>query len=88
MKVFGSINIRRSLPDNPLHPRSLTLKGGCCDVDTCNTHDPENDPTEPPGYIRTTIPSGKFLSFTRVYFSSFLLEVASDPCQNMFSPQW
>ena len=68
MKVFGNINMRRSLPDNPLHPRSLTLKGGCCDVDKCNTHDPENDPTEPPGYVRTTIPSGKFILFTRVYY--------------------
>lgn len=57
MKVFGNINIRRSLPDNPLHPRSLTLKGGCCDVDKCNTHDPENNPTEPPGYVRTTLPN-------------------------------
>ncbi|VDI02135.1 uncharacterized protein LOC143047653 [Mytilus galloprovincialis] len=58
MKVFGNINIRRSVGDHPLHPRALTLKGGCCDVDKCNSHDPENEPTEPPGYVRTTIPNG------------------------------
>ena len=61
MKVFGNINIRRSVGDHPLHPRALTLKGGCCDVDKCNSHDPENEPTEPPGYVRTTIPNGNYL---------------------------
>ena len=60
MKVFGNINIRKRTLDSPLHARSLTLKGGCCDVDLCNVHDPENEPTEPPGYVRTTIPSGKY----------------------------
>ena len=43
-------------------PRALSLLGGCCDIDKCNIHDPEKEPTEPPGYVRTTIPSSKLKS--------------------------
>ncbi|XP_060063640.1 uncharacterized protein LOC132544090 [Ylistrum balloti] len=63
LNIFGEINTKRSIQD-----RSYTLKGGCCDHDNCNYHDPALRPIDP-SPVSTVRP---------VYPSSFDSNVCSE----------
>ncbi|XP_069131089.1 uncharacterized protein [Argopecten irradians] len=55
LSIFGEINTKRTL-----QTRGYTLKGGCCDHNNCNYHDPSLRPIDPsPGTItRPVYPNG------------------------------
>ncbi|OWF50239.1 uncharacterized protein LOC110450742 [Mizuhopecten yessoensis] len=55
LSIFGIINTKRSI-----HDRAYTLKGGCCDHDKCNYHNPALRPVDPspPTNVRPVYPDG------------------------------
>ncbi|XP_033741208.1 uncharacterized protein LOC117328014 [Pecten maximus] len=55
LSIFGQINAKRTIQN-----RAYTLKGGCCDHNNCNYHDPALRPVDPTPatIVRPVYPTG------------------------------